>query len=372
MLLLGVTVLAYLSQRYYPVHAEWDGSGKHFLRNKADLFMLIAIIWMVFFSALRTSYNDTGTYITHFLNSESLQEYFARDGLWDLTGNPLHELYRDFIRSFTTNYHIYFFFPALLNTLAVVKLCKRYSASFTFSMYLFIAAGTYVTFIAALKQSMAVPVLVLAIPYAIDKKYVRFYLLVFLAVLFHTHAFLFALLPLLFFKPWGKMTWFFGALAVFAMVTYDSTLGTFMESAQSIGVNVAEVEVFDGHSINAIRVGVYAVVPALALIFRRRLFDDSSRSERLFVNMSIMAFFILSIGLVEGANLYARMASYFEIGTLISLPWIISKVFVSKSRKVILALAMSLFFGFFLYEFGVAKVFNSDYRAISIWKLFTA
>lgn len=86
-----------------------------------------------------------------------------------------------------------------------------------------------------------------------------------------------------------------------------------MEYAQSLGAMVAEVEVFDEHQINILRVLVYWVPAILALIFRRRLFSDSTRIENLFVNMSIVSAFILTIGLVQGANLYARMAAYFEI-----------------------------------------------------------
>lgn len=59
-------------------------------------------------------------------------------------------------------------------------------------------------YIAALKQCFAVFFLLLALPYAVDKKYVRFYLLVFVAVLFHTHAFMFAIIPFLTENPGGK------------------------------------------------------------------------------------------------------------------------------------------------------------------------
>ena len=68
--------------------------------------MIAAIVWMTCFSFLRTSYNDTGTYIAHFMDSESVADYFARNGLLDWTGNPLSELYRDAMRDITTNYHL--------------------------------------------------------------------------------------------------------------------------------------------------------------------------------------------------------------------------------------------------------------------------
>lgn len=344
---------------------------RHFMLCKADIFMIAVIVWMTCFSFLRTSYNDTETYITHFMQSETAADFFARDGLLDWTGNPLSELYRDVVRDATTNYHIYFFFPAFLSSFAVVKLFKRYSVNPAFSLLIFFSIGTYVMYIAALKQCFAMFFLLLALPYVIDRKYVRFYLLVFVAMLFHTHAFMFAIVPLLFGKPWGKVTIVFFLAALFAMATYDATLGAFMEYAQSIGALVAEIEVFDNNPINILRVIVYWVPALLALAFRKRLFSNSTRTENLFVNMSMVSAFILMIGLVQAANLFARMAAYFEIATAIALPWMIKRLFTKRSAQFITICAAVLYFGYFLYEFGISKNFGGDYAAISLWQFVT-
>lgn len=371
----GCVFLMYLSQTYYPVETRLDGSqtGKrHFMLRHADVLMIVTILWLTSFSFLRTAYNDTGTYILHFQQSESVAEYFARDGLLDWAGNPFAELYRDLIRSITENYHIYFFFPAFLSSFAVVKLIKKYSLNPAFSLLIFFSIGTYVMYIAALKQCFAMFFLLLALPYAIDKKYVRFYLLVLVAILFHTHAFLFAIVPFLFEKPWGRVSWVMLGAVLFAMLTYDVTLGAFMNYAQSLGVNVAEIEVFDEHSINFLRVAVYWIPAIIALLFRKRLFSDSSRAENLFVNMSLTSAFILTIGLVQGANLYARMAAYFEIATAVALPWMIKKLFTRQSAQIVTVFAVVLYFGYFLYEFGISKGFGSGYRAISLWQFITS
>ena len=224
-------------------------------------------------------------------------------------------------------------------------------------------------YVAALKQCIAF-FLLMALPYAIDKKYVKFYLLVLIAVLFHTHAFMFALVPLLVEKPWGKITWVLLGAALFAMATYDSTLGRFMEYAQSIGAMVAEIEVFDSHQINILRVMVYWIPALFALIFRQRLFNDSTREENLFVNVSLISAFILMIGLVQGANLFARMAAYFEIATAVALPWMIKKLFTKQSAQMVTVIATVLYFGYFLYEFGISKHFDTEYSAITLWQFF--
>ena len=363
----------YLSQTYYPVETQLDGrqTGKHhFMLRRADVFMIVTILWLSSFSFLRTSYNDTGNYISAFQNSQSIAEGFELGIFTDLTGNPLSELYESAMRSITSNYHVYFLIPALLSSFAVIILFKKYSVTPSFSLLIFFSIGTYVMYIAALKQCIAMFFLLMALPYAIDRKYVKFYFLVFIAVLFHTHAFMFAIVPLLMEKPWGKVTWILLGATLFAMATYDSTLGRFMEYAQSLGAMVAESEVFDSHQINILRVIVYWVPAILALAFRQRLFRDSTKEENLFVNMSLVSAFILTIGLIQGANLFARMAAYFEIATAVALPWMIKKMFTKQSAQLVTDIAAVLYFGYFLYEFGVSKNFNVDYSAITLWQFF--
>lgn len=369
----GTVFLMYLSQTYYPVETQLDGrqTGKrHFMLRRSDVFMIATILWLTSFSFLRTSYNDTYNYIYAFQNSESISEGLQSGIFTDWTGNPLSELYESVMRSITTNYHVYFLIPAFLSSFAVIKLLKKYSVSPAFSLLIFFSIGTYIMYVAALKQCIAMFFLLMALPYAIDKKYVKFYLLVLIAVLFHTHAFMFALVPLLVEKPWGKITWVLLGAALFAMATYDSTLGRFMEYAQSIGAMVAEIEVFDSHQINILRVMVYWIPALFALIFRQRLFNDSTREENLFVNMSLISAFILMIGLVQGANLFARMAAYFEIATAVALPWMIKKLFTKQSAQMVTVIATVLYFGYFLYEFGISKHFDTEYSAITLWQFF--
>lgn len=367
----GTSFLMYLSQYYYPVknHLQGRQIGRyHFLRKKSDIFMAISIFWLSAFSFLRTSYNDTGTYIHTFLNAATVQEGIEQGTFTDWTGNPWSMLYRSVMHELTDNYHLYFFFPAVLSSYAAVKLFKRYSATPALSLLIFFSVGTYVMYMAALKQCLAMFFLLMALPYALEKKYVRFYLLVFISILFHTHAFMFAIVPFLLHKPWGKVTWILFGITLFAMLTYDATFGAFMRYAQSIGAFVAEDEVFDGHQINVIRVLVYWVPVLFAFLFRERLFRNTTPVENMFANMSIVSAFILMIGLVEGANLYARMAGYFEIATAITLPWMIKKLFTKQSAKIVTILAALLYFGYFMFEFAVTKDFGNTYSAISLWQ----
>ena len=368
----GTVFLMYLSQNYYPVETQLDGrqTGKrHFLLCHLDIFITVIIAWMTCFSFLRTSYNDTYNYITMFRDAPSVSEYIAEKGI-GIGGNRLSYIYEAMMHELTDNYHIYFFFPACLSSYAVVKLFKRYSVNPAFSLLIFFSVGTYIMYMAALKQCFAMFFLIMSIPYLENKKYGRFYLCVLIAMTFHTHAFMFLLVPFLCGKPWGKRIWILLGAAIFAMANYDSTLGAFMSFAESIGAFVAEIEVFDGHAINMLRVMVYWIPPIIALVFKKRLFRDSTRMENLFVNLSCVSAFILTIGLVEGANLYARMAAYFEIFTALALPWMIKKLFTKPSAKIVTGSATVLYFIYFYYEFAVSKSFDTEYSAITLWQFF--
>ena len=327
----GCVFLMYLSEVYHPVDVQIEGkqTGKyHFMRRRSDIFMIIVIVWMTCFSFLRTAYNDTGNYIYDFYNlTDPIDQYLSESNLLKVGDNPLFYLYQTIVHELTNDYHILFFFPAFFNSIAVVKFFKKYSTNTAFTLLVFYSIGTYVMYIAAMKQSIAVGILLIALPYAIDKKYVKFYILVFFAMLFHTHAFVFLAVPFFFGKPWGKVTWILLLAVLFSMATYDTTFGALMNTAISMGINIVDWELFDGHSINLIRVIVYWIPAVLALVFRRRLFFDSTRAENLFTNMAIGAAFIITIGLRQGANLFARMAAYYEISVGIALPWMIKKIF---------------------------------------------
>lgn len=372
----GTVLLMYLSQTYNPVEIQLQGcqSGRHhFMWKKSDIFIIITIVWAGCFSFLRNTYNDSENYIYDFLNLTSpLDQFLAETNLLKVGSNPLFSLYQTIVKTFTDDFHIFFFFPAMLNSIVVIKYYKRYSSNVAFSLLIFYSVGTYVMYIAAMKQSIAIAILLIALPYAIDRKYVKFYLLVFVAMLFHTHAFVFLAVPFFFGKPWGKVTWLLLAAVLISMATYDVTFGTIMNAALSMGINIVDWELFDGHSIHPIRVIVYWIPALFALFFSRRLFADSSREENLFANLSIGAALILTIGLKQGANLFARMAAYYEVAMGITLPWMIRKIFNRRSANLVIGIAVVMYFGYFLYEFGVSKDFGGGYTAISIWEFITS
>lgn len=368
LLYFGTIILAYLSQRFCPMRHDGITEERHFMHDRTDIFCVAIIIWLTLFNGLKVSYNDTGNYIAFFQDSATtLSEHFATSTETGFADNPLYYITQLFSKKIIDNYHVWFLLTSFFNAWIVVKFLKHYSEHFSITIMVYHALGTYLMYLAAIKQSIAIGILLIAIPYLFRKKWLLYYSLVILAILFHTHSFLFLVLPFFISKPWGKLTYVCIGIALFAMATYDNTLGAFMEYAQSIGANVASIEVFDDMTVSPIRVAVYAIIPLISLLFKKQIKNKSNIADNLFLNMSILSLLILSIGLVNGANLFARMVGYFELGIALSLPWLLNRIFTLRSRQFVYVAAFLCFSVYFVYDSYMIKDFN-HYRAISVFE----
>ena len=339
--------------------------GRHqTAQNGLCFFLLLLVLSLPV--GLRQSYNDTGAYIVGFRNSPPLNQLFV-PGELHLLGNPAFKVYCSLIRTVTDNYHIFFLIPAFFVQYAFLVFIRRYSPSFTVGVGLYILLGTYVFTFAAMKQTIAMAILALSIPCLQRKKYVSYYLLVFLAFLFHTYAIAFAILPLFMAKPWKLRTFLLLFAVALVIQNFELAIGSFLDYADESGKSIAEYEVFDNSSINLLRVAVYAVAPVLSLLLRRYLFRSAEDEPyQMLVNMSIISVAIMFLGTVNGANMFGRMAQYFELGMICCLPWMIRKAFEPRSARLILFAGACCFFVYFFYAYQINLVFDDHYRAVTL------
>ena len=84
--------------------------------------------------------------------------------------------------------YVLIFICSAFTQLSFLWFIKRYSTNFLFGVFLYFTLGTFGVTMAAMKQVLAMAVLFLSFPYYEQKKWIRFYLLVFVAMLIHTYA----------------------------------------------------------------------------------------------------------------------------------------------------------------------------------------
>ena len=356
-----VTSLAYLSQRQSMKITNGDG------RKHWDIYLIILLVFLILFAGLRTSYNDTGNYIVGFNASVGIREFLSNSENLQPLENPLFYGFQALIRSFTDNVNVFFMICAVIVNFLNVRFIKRNTEinDFAFSMFLYVALGTLMLSIAAQKQILAMSVLTLALNQLIDRKYISYYIIVLIAGLIHSYAWLFMFFPLLVTKPWSFRTFVLLGITVGIMSVFQTAIETFVEVADQAGKNVPMEEVFDGNRMNIFRVGVYAVVPITALLFKRRINDQIDRRHSIFIQMSIMCMIFMMLGTMNGANMFGRSANYFEIGMICVFPYIIRELFNKKSAVMVFIVAACCFTSFYFYD---NQGFSNNYNA-SIYSL---
>ena len=356
-ILIGAMIWAYYTQT--TTIGKYGVEKRQSPLNRFLFFMLVLTLALPIM--LRKTFNDTNAYIHSFQQADSLA-VLLESGELHILKNPLFYVYESLVRTFSDNYMIFFLFPAFFVQFSYLRFIRKHSSNFVIGVGLYLLLGAYVFSIAAMKQTVAMAILLYAVDLLIDRKYVAFYALVFLAFLFHTYAIAFVILPLFTVKPWTGRAFLLLLAVYIVMQNFDSVLQSFLEFANESGKDVASEEVIGAAAINPIRVAVYAVTPLLAFFLRGYLFEDEKdREHNILVNMSIITVAIMSIGLISAANMFARMGQYFEFGIICSLPWMLKKAFDKQSARFVGAVAIMCFVGYFCYANLVQIYFDDHY-----------
>lgn len=357
-------VLAYVSE----VNTGTITASGRRCRVWDDGAFLLLVLLLSLFAGLRTNYNDTAAYIAGYRTTPTLAGFFAKADNLNPFKNPLFHFYQSFLKTVTENPQLMIFSLSVLAQSLLLGFFRRYSEHFLFSVFLYFTLGTFVFSLAAMKQVTAMAILTLAFGPLEKKQWGRYYLVVLTAALVHTYAIAFAVLPLFRARPWSLFTFAFIAITGVVMVNFESAITQFMEQANELGKTLAEYEVFGDATINVFRLGVYAVPPMISFVFRKWVLRGASGMDHVLIHMSIISLAFMSLGTQAGANMFGRMANYFELGTVCCLPWMLKRTFDERSYRFVSAVACVCFLGFFIYANALHGNFDGEYRAVGLWE----
>ena len=207
-------------------------------------------------------------------------------------------------------------------------------------------------------------VLTYAVEAAEQKKWVKYALLVFIAMLFHTYAIVFVVVPFLRRKPWSAFTWLLAVGAVFVFMNIEPILGNVADFTEENGKKIYQDEILGGQNSNIFRILVYAVPPLISFVYRKTLFEDSKPIENITVHLSLLSFICMLYGVTVDANESDRLATYFIWGTIIALPWMLKKISLKQGNNILKSVAYVAFFIYFVYKFTIAESFDANYQTI--------
>lgn len=348
-----VTLLSYLSQR----HQQENGMEN----MRWDIYLIILTIFLILMFGLRKSYNDTINYRRGYKLSVDITTFLSERSNFDIFSNPLFYAFQSLIRTMTSNYTYFFLICACYINILNVSFIKKNTEirNFAFSMFIYTAIGTMFLTMAAIKQALAMATLTLALNALMDRKYIKYYLIVFIAGLIHTYAWIFAILPLFYTKPWSFRTLLLLLITLAITYTFKSSIKSILKVADQVGKTVAKEEVFDNNKMNIFRVAIYTIMPVITFLFKSYVNKDIDKKNSLFIQMSIISFMFIILATQNGANMFGRAANYFIYGYICAFPWVIRQIFTSQSVKIVSFAAIIGFTGFFLYD---NRDFDKNYQ----------
>lgn len=314
---------------------EWG--EKRYIRKEA-LFYTIMTIAMAAFVGLRLRGNDTYAYRQMYEMTAGGLHNIRYINWINLSGAPGLQAVCVILKTIGASTQDYLMVMAMFTVSAYLWFIRKYTNQIWLSVYLFLTMGVYGFTMAAIKQTTAVAFLVIAVDRAIQRKMGAFAFWVAVAELFHPYAFIYLVVPFLSFTPWTTKTWFF--LAGTAVVSFGLTqfLEGMMEITEMLGFSYGE-GTFVGEGVNIFRVLVVWVPTIISFIGREKLRNNNDRISNIFINLSMMCALIMFMGLFGTANSFARLANYFLIFQVISLPWLM-RMFNRSDRKLVTSLAV--------------------------------
>ena len=357
-------LMAYMSDGYSSY--EFDaGRVKHYIQ-KEKLFYVIMSIAMAVFVGLRTSGNDTATYISMYEDIPNNITAFTSIDWKDIAAAPGHQFVCALLKNMGASTQDYLMVFAVVSVTLYLWFIRKYTNNITLSIYYFITMGVYTFAMAAIKQTIAVAILLVATDRAIEKKYLAFIFYVILAELFHPYAFVYLIVPFMSFIPWTWKTYVLLSGTAVVSMGLSRFMGGILAITDALGGDYGATE-FSGAGVNIFRVLVVWVPVGLSFLARKYIRVNSDRISNYIINLTMVNAMVMFVGLFGTANYFARLANYFLIFQTLSLP-LIFNYFTKQSKKLLIVAAVLCYFVFFYYEHVIANGrFDDGYYFITFF-----
>ena len=319
------------------------------------IIVFIPLVWMV---VNRGHIGDTYTYIRSFEsmpNSLSqLSNYYNKlsKDKWFYVAEALIHIF------ISKNYRVCFFFIAVFQVFSLIKLYRKYSSNYLFSIFVFVMCGDYISWMYnGIRQFVAVTICLLATSWMIEKKYVPSIITILIASRFHQTALL--MIPIFLVcvgKPWNKRT-LLVLVSVLLAVSFVSQFTTWLDAAlddtQYTNV-VTDWQSWGDDGTNPIRVLVYSIPSILSFIGLRYIRQEEDVVINFCTNMSIVTTGLYIVSMVTSGIFIGRLpiyASLYSNGIL--LPWELKHMFNEDSSRYMRIAAVIGFVLLYLYQMHI-------------------
>lgn len=355
--LLVSSFFSILAERLNSVAIVWNHYHLRQVKKQNIIMVFCVSILLSLFAGLRTKYNDTAIYMHNFVYKVPNDFSSLTWSNITLGENPGFYVYQVVIKMFISQDPQFLILISSLFTIGLfLAFYNKYSSKFSYSIFLYITSGLFVFSMAAMKQTMAMAIGLLAVHYFIKGKPGRFILLILLAATIHPYILLFLILPLFSKRVWSSKIVILLLVTIFIGLFFEQFINIVLNVTGNIGEGYTE-EYFIGSGVSVLRLLVFSVTPVLSFVFRKKINEQDNKALNISVNGSIISFLFMIMASYGTANMFGRMANYFEPFIYIALPWILTKT-IGRYKILIIITCMVFYCGFFYYQYGIAKPFT--------------
>ena len=323
------------------------------------LFVFLPIIiWAGFRDG--TGYADTNAYIALYKslpeNMHQLLTYLGgleKDWGFYFFSGVIKQIFGE-------GYRPFLLIIAIVQGMSLIKFYQKYSENYVLSIALFILSGEYMGWMMnGMRQFLAVCIIYFAIPWIVEKKYIRCILVILLASTIHQTAII--MLPIIFIvqgKPWNKKTIATLGIALVALIA-SSQFTNFLNVAMEDTVYATNIsEMVNQTGTNPIRVLVYSLPALLSLLGKRYIENKSDTIVNITVNMSIITMALSVIGMMTSGVMIGRLSIYTSLFNYVLLPYELDNIFEERTAKIlkVVMIIMYIMYYYYMMHFAYGRI----------------
>lgn len=337
----------------FTVFENVNGKYESRWRKGVAIILFFPIFWI---ACMGTPRSDTRLYITIFENFPAEWTNMVDRFHQAESGQAFLVLQYLIKRVFGNNVTAFRVVLALIHSIPLIVVFRKYSESYLMTIFLFVASGCHSGWMMnGMRQFVAVVIIFAATPLMLERRLGLVALIVLLASTFHTSALL--MLPVIFIvqgSAWNKKTIFYIVVALIAMYVFDNYTGVMDAMLQGTEYEgaVQNWQELGDDGTNPIRVFVNAIPMLLALLGRKHIKYENDTMLNICVNMSVVTTGLYLISMVTSGIMMGRLPIYTSLYNFILLPSLVPKIFNESSTRMVKLIMIGCYMLYYMIEVG--------------------
>lgn len=297
-------------------------------------------LWsLLAFKDVSIGIDSANSYLPFFENTEE-----GIDSIFKMRAinfEPGYQIFNNVIHLLTQDPNLFLIIIATIIILPIVWFINSYSVIPTLSFFIYAGLNLYHFSFSGIRQALAISICVLAFKFLLEERKIAFFLIVALAMTFHSSAIIFAAL---YFLRNIKITRQRSIILLFVSILIISNLKAVLGIALNLIFTDGQYSGYANEEVDA----SYNLMLLYALIFILSVgFGTDTMKKRILIWGTFLLTVSQSLGLISSAG--ARIGFYFIPLTILAIPEIVVNLKVDQRFKSLLIFLGCAFFTFFFF-----------------------